>query len=223
MAKPTKKNKDDLKGTDPKKNVEGKSQAFDPKALGDEDFAKIFDDPRVWQHKRFKELTELAKEAKKLIKAEDDRKEKDLEENKKFQELADKRKAERDEAQTKLQQEKVNNALLAEASKAGVVDVEATLKLIDRDKVTVDDDGKVSGVEDAVKTLIEDKPFLKGEGVQPTNIGSGTNPGANLTNVKKFTLSQVQNPEFYQEHRDDIQKAYKTPGAIIDDSGQTQE
>lgn len=210
------KNKDDNPPSDDSKKTEKESQkAFDPKNLGDEDFSKIFEDPRLYQHSRFKELTEAKSELKKLRDAEEARKEKELEDQKKWKELADKAKTERDEAIGKLKAKEVDNLLTIEASKAGVRDLDVVLKVVDRSKITTDENGEVKGVDEAIKTLIESKPYLKGEQSTP-DLGVPTNPTGD-NQVKKFTLSQIQNPEFYQEHRDEIALASRTPGGIIDD------
>lgn len=46
--------------------------------------------------------------------------------------------------------------------------------LMDRSKVTVADDGTVQGVEEALKALLEAKPYLMRQTAQP--VGSGSNP-----------------------------------------------
>lgn len=210
---------DDDKGADLDKNEKSKSKPFDSSTIGDDDFEKIFDDPRLFKHKRFKELNEAAQKAKELEKSEAERQEKELEKNKKFQELADKYKTERDEANKKVQQSLIDNQITLHASKSGIVDIDAALKLIDRTNIKIDDNGTVTGVEDSVKSLLESKSYLKGNQNNIT-IGNATNPSGTSA-VKKFTLSQIQDPKFYQENQKDILEAYKTPGAIIDDTQQT--
>lgn len=202
-------------GTDPNNNENTKP--FDPKALGDEDIAKIFEDPRVWKHPRFKELNEDAKYGKEAKQREAEAEETRLKEQKKFEELANKNKSKADEAEARYKKAVVDNKIQLEASKLGVVDLEAVLALVDRSKVVVADDGSITGVDEAVKALIEAKPYLKSGQNNNVNIGSGVNPDDNNAGAKKFTLSQVQNPTFYREHEKEILAAMKTPGAIIDD------
>lgn len=211
---------DDTEGTDPKKNEKVTPKAFDPQTLADEDFETIFDDPRLWKHERFKKLNEKAKKASELEKAEEERREKDLEQQKKHQELAEKYKQERDQLRQEIKNEKVENKLIAAASKAGVVDIEAVLKLVDRAVIETDDEGNVKGFEEALNKLLETKPYLKGDSQNSqVNIGSGTNPDPKNTGAKRFTLSQIQDPSFYQENKDEIMSAYKA-GTIIDDTQQ---
>jgi len=58
-------------------------------------------------------------------------------------------------------------AVMAEASKAKAADVEAVFVVLNgtkkyADMVTIDNDGEVTGVEEAVKALLTDKPYLVG-------------------------------------------------------------
>lgn len=199
----------------------GDQTTFEPKNLSNEDFNKIFDDPRLWEHKRFKELNDDAKAGKKALQKLEEMETKNLEEQGKFKELAEKEKARAEEALKLAREEKLNNLLIAEATKAGAVDLEAVLKLVDRSKVQVGDDGTPTGVTEAITGLLESKPYLKNANPTAPAIGSGTAPSNQDTGVSKFTLSQIQDPKFYSEHKDEISQAYKT-GNIVDDSSQGQ-
>lgn len=192
--------------------------AFDPKNLSDEDLDKVFDDPRIWNHKRFKELNEAAQKGKKAAEKLEDIENENLKKKGEFEKLAEREKQRAEEALKALQTERINNALQAEAIKQGAVDLESVLKLVDQSTITVSDEGAISGTEEAVKGLLENKPFLKSNPSTP-NIGSGTQPAPENTGVKKFTLSQIQDPAFYQEHHDDIMAAQRA-GQIIDDQAQ---
>lgn len=194
-------------GTDPKK-TEPQSQPVDFSKLGDEDFAKVFEDPRVFKHPRFKSLNDRAKVADQLEKEKADNEKKVLVEQGKFKELAEKAQQEAAAATTKYQTAMVDNKIQAEAAKVGVVDLDAVLKLIDRSSVKVNDDGTISGVEEAVKSLLDSKPFLKGKSGSVT-IGSPTNPSPDTSGMKKFKLSQLRDPVFYRANEKDIDLAYK--------------
>ncbi len=199
------------------KKTNTQTDAFDPKKLSEEDLAKVFEDPRIWEHKRFKELNDSAKAGKKALeKLEQLEKDKLVEEGK-FKELAEKEKARADEAQKALQDRIVDNALQAEAVKQGAKDLEAVLKLVDRSKINVSEDGVITGADETVKGLLESKPYLKDANAQAqVNIGSGTQPGTDASGAKKFTHSQIQDPKFYEENKVAIQEAMRT-GNIIDD------
>ena len=200
----------DQSGTDPnKKTVTGQPEAFDPSKVGDEDFEKVFDDPRVWKHPRFKNLNDRAKKADEYEKAEETRKAEELKKKGEFETLAKQEEEKRKAAELKLQTAQIDNQIQQIAAKVGAVDLEAVTKLIDRSNIKVNDDGTVTGVEEAVNGLLEAKPFLKGTG-QTTNIGSGTNPSGDGKNApRRFKHSEIQDPAFFKEHEQEIQAAMK--------------
>lgn len=193
--------------------------ALDLSKIGDEDFSKIFDDPRLWKHPRFSTLNERAKKADEYEATQKQAEEETLKKKGEFETLAKKAQDERDEWKNKYTTAQIDNSIQAEAAKAGVVDLEAVLKLIDRNNLKVGDDGKVVGVEEAVKSLLEGKPYLKGKpGV--TKVGNATNPGENTDNLKRFKLSQLQDPVFYRANEKDIEEARKH-GLIENDLNQS--
>jgi len=68
-------------------------------------------------------------------------------------------------------------AVVAEATKAGAVDPDAVLALLAKDAVTVGDDGQVTGAEEAVKALLEAKPYLVGSKTAPKAGSTGSAEG----------------------------------------------
>lgn len=60
-----------------------------------------------------------------------------------------------------------------------IVDSKAAYKLLDLDDVEVDDDGEVTGVEDAIKALIKDSPWLVKDAGAPENGKGGGKPTVN--------------------------------------------
>ena len=192
-------------GTDPTKNEKtDTSEAFDPKKLGDEDFAKIFDDQRLWDHPRFKQLNADAKAGRVASKKIEGMETAKLEENKEYKVLAEKNKAKADSLEKRMQ-------IMAVAQSLGVKDLEVISKLVDHDKITVADDGTITGAKEQVEALLKSKPYLKGEATNDgTTVGSGTNPGGDDDGgKKKFTHSQIQNPEFYKKNEPAILEAIK--------------
>jgi hypothetical protein len=212
---PVAKTEDPGKVTDTKNETPEIQDARKPKE-GEKTFDEsVFDNPKLWEHPRFKSLNERAKRATELEKSIADADEKRLADQKKFEELASKRAQERDEIANKYTSSLQDNRIITEASKVGVVDIDTILKLVDRSKITVDQNGNVSGVIEAVNDLVTAKPFLKGS--SNVTIGSPTNPGAETNSgTMKFKLSQLSNPDFYREHEKDILNAYKA-GQIEDD------
>lgn len=205
------------KGTDPLKNEKAPVKPVVSPTEGEKPFdEKVFDDPRLWTHPRFKSLNERAKKAELLEKEKADAEDKALEGAKEFKQLAEKVKKERDEIQQRFAQSLQDNRILSEASKIGVVDLDTVLKLIDRSSIQTDASGQVMGVEAAVQQLLAAKPFLKGKA--GVTIGAAVGPSADaIAGPKKFKKSQLSDPAFYRENEKDIMKAYMA-GLIEDDT-----
>ena len=196
---------DDQKGNDPVKKPD--AVTFDTSTLKDEDFSKIFEDERLWKHDRFKKLNEKAKKADELEEAAKLQKQTDLEKNKEWEKLAEERKLELEKVQGKYQSEKISNAIQIEATKQGAVDAETVLKLIDQSNIKITDDG-IEGVTEAVKGLLESKPFLVGS--DDKSLGNGTNPSNKGDSApKRFKASQLKDVKFFREHEEDIKKALR--------------
>ena len=71
-------------------------------------------------------------------------------------------KAKLEKSEAKMREALVRSAVIAEASKAGAVDPDDVAALLDRSALEIDlDNLKVTGVEEAVKELLEKKPHLK--------------------------------------------------------------
>lgn len=82
----------------------------------------------------------------------------------------------------------------------GFVDTDAALALIDRSQVAYTTEGGVTGVKEALATLLEAKPFLKGT-VPPTPVNMNAGPGrpgstpAPLTESERATAQRMRIPE----------------------------
>ena len=196
-------------GTDPKKTATPSPEAIDVSKMSDEDFARVFDDPRLWNHPRFKSLNETAKKAKEFEAAEETRKQEELKKKGEWEALAKANEDKAKAAEQKYQTALTDNRIQAEAVKLGAVDLEAVLKLIDRTNVKINEDGTIAGAEDAVKALLDSKPYLKGAGGKVT-VGGAIAPGAeNQEGLKRFKLSQIQDPVFYRDNEKDILASMK--------------
>lgn len=121
--------------------------------------------------------------------------------NKKIEQLqADNKKAKED-AEAKLKEMQLTNAIkLAIVGK--VHDEDIVSGLFDRSKLILSEDGKVTGLEEQLKTIEKNKPFLfkdsKGGGYEP-NAGKG-NTGKNPFAKDSFNLTEqgklfTTNPE----------------------------
>ena len=190
------------------KSITGDSDqnTFDTSKLGDEDFAKVFEDSRLYRHPRFKNLNDKAKKAAEYEKAEEIRQADALKEQGKWEALANHEKEKAERAENRLKEAQIDNQLQLAATKLGAVDIETVLKLIDKNALVMDENGNVPGVEEAVQKILEAKPFLK-KG-NNASLGSGFSPAS--TTGKKFKLSQLSDVKFYQANAADIREAFKT-------------
>lgn len=207
-------------GTDPKPTDAGVNEGVDTSKFTQADWDKIYADPKLYEHTRFKNLNDQAKQAKILSDEKKAAEEKRLTDEKNFQELAKRKEDEAKSWQTKAEAATIDNRIAWEAQKLGVVDIEAATKLIDRNGIKLGEDGSVTGVAEAVKALVDSKPYLKGGSPQKPNIGGGTNPNNPNNTVPRFKLSQIQDHEFFMKHEKEIQQAY-IAGNIENDMGQT--
>lgn len=207
-------NEGDAKVSDTQKTAT--TSTLDVSSLSDEDLPKVLEDPRIWKTSRLQKLRERAKLADELEAKQKQVEEKQLKDQGKWKEVAEKLEKERDEARATAQTTGVNMKIQQVANKLGAVDSEDILKLIDRGNISINDDGEITGVDEAVKALAENKPHLFGE-KQTMRIGSGTNPPSDATaNVRRFKHSQIRQPEFFKENEQEILQAIKL-GLVEDD------
>lgn len=192
---------------------------FDPTKVPDDQFAKVFDDPRAFNHPRFKELAEQAKKGREAEAAAAKAAEDKMKEDGKFKELLEQKDKELADLRTSLETSAVNNSITAKLASAGVVDAEAALLLINREGIT-NNDGKVEGVDAAIEALKTAKPYLFGT-PQSTPIGAPSNPapGTQPGGTKTFFRSQLSDNKFFLDNKDDIMAAMHA-GTIVDDVSQ---
>lgn len=203
-------------GTDPKPPVNaGSGDEFDTSKLTDEQIAKLYEDPRLYKHSRFKELSEAKKE-RDAMKAEQLKKEEAEQLKKGEYEKVIKTKDEKiAELEGQVSSTRLNGAIERAATKAGIIDPEAALAMIDKSLIKADDNGTLTGIDEALKKLAEEKPYLVGKGVTKP-IGSKSNPANPNGDTKRFTLSQMQDPAFYRANEKDIMAARKA-GTLVND------
>lgn len=187
--------------------------AFDPKTASPEQLAAVLDNPNFWQLNRVKELQNQAAEGQKLKKQQEKATEDQLKEQKKWEELAAKRGEDLEKANKTIQELTVNQELSNKLTPLGVVDISAALKLIDRTKIEVGEDGNVKGIDEAIEALKTGSPYLfNGSQSGGGTVGNPTNPanGGGSGDKPTFKASQLRGPEgakFYQEHRKEILEA----------------
>ncbi len=198
---------------------EGGAQ-FDPTALTPEQLNQVLEkNPHIWKTERLAELREKGKKFDTLAQEKEAADKKALEEQGKFKELSEQQASEITSLKEQLKNSTINQTLTNKLSPLGVVDLEGALKLVDRSKIEVAEDGSVTGVDEAIEALKNDKAYLftagggsKPQVGTPTNTGNGGEGGG----PAKFKRSQLRDPKFYQEHREEILKA-QAAGLIEDD------
>lgn len=141
------------------------------------------------QEKEAKRLARELEQAQARLKAIDDEKLSETERlSKKTAELEAALQAERDRSRDMA----IRVAIEREAHKHGAVDAEVIVALVDRNAITLDDDGEVKGAGKAVKDLLDAKPFLK----------AGTPAGGAIPNTPRpagQTLTREQQIEQAQK------------------------
>lgn len=199
------------------------SNSVDLTKLTPEQLNQVFENPALWQTPRFKELAANSKELKTLKENQAKADEQSLADNKKWEELANKRGEENETLKKQNQDLILNSQLTSKLLPLGVVDMDAALALIDRSKIEIAEDGSVKGVDEAIESLKTGKAYLfngqAGTQNPPTTVGGGTNPGngsGGQGGPGSFTRSQIADPKFYQENRAEILKA-QAEGRIVDD------
>lgn len=100
------------------------------------------------------------------------------EQAKKFEEQYKELAAQLEAERTKAQQDKIRFEFTKVASSANIIDIDAAIALSDLSAVTIDEDGKVVGVDDVINALVENKPYLVAQKKQQQPIGTATNGGS---------------------------------------------
>jgi chromosome segregation ATPase len=136
------------------------------------------------ERKKYEGFDELKKEYEELKQFKEQIEMEKLTEQEKIQKQLEKMKQEKEDLlnkynslQEKLKQEKLTFKFRQLAQENNIQYVDAAMKLADFSNVEFDEEGNVVGVEDAVKNLIEENPFLVGQVKEkPKTIGEPSNP-----------------------------------------------
>jgi hypothetical protein len=176
--------------------------------LSDEQWEKVF------QHPRFAKLNERAKEAETELKKLEKQKEKELQEKLKeegkYQELLEEKEKELEQLNSSLAEYKLNNEVFSIANSLNVVDTDAVVKLLDRSKLETDKNGDYINLEEVVKELISEKPYLAKAGSDVrSNIGSNANAttesqSGDFVITKSELRAKLQDHNWYIENKDNI-------------------
>lgn len=196
----------DPKVTDPKTPDAG----GDKGGNGDGGDGKITIDPKSGEWVPVAKLSEINRELKKYKDAEAKAADAKLLEDKNYTELIANKDKELSETKAKYEDSIKYADFAEEAIKAGVVNARDAYKLADLSDITIGDDGKIEGMADKIAKLKEAKPYLFGGATgavgAPSNPGGGDTPKVN--GKPSYKESDVKNPKFFSEHKDDIGLAY---------------
>lgn len=89
------------------------------------------------------------------------------------------------------QDDKIRNAFRTVASSAGIAYIDDAIALADLSAVSIGEDGKVEGVDDVVKALVENKPFLVAK-AKSQPIGQATNGGQQTDKSAETLLAELR-------------------------------
>jgi hypothetical protein len=190
-------------GGDPNKNPDGSLKTNNDGGKGKEGDQVIpkyrFDE--VSNRLQTLEREKSDREAREKVEAD-----KKLADDKKFEELSTKRQSELEQANNTIRTLKIQTAVERIAAKAGAVDPESVYRLLDQTSITVDDKGNLIGAEEAVKKLLEAKPFLMGKSGSPANIGGGSNPEQPTGDKKPLSWVKAHwaDPKWCRDKHDDL-------------------
>ena len=99
---------------------------------------------------------------------------------------------EREKFQAQMRELRARTAVLTTAARMGVVDPEAAWRLLDAEALEVGEDGQPQGVEEALRALVKEKPYLLGGKTSAANPASGRK-GGRLTReeIEKMTPEEI--------------------------------
>ncbi|MFD1135587.1 phage scaffolding protein [Paenibacillus urinalis] len=140
-----------------------------PKTFTQDEVDRLITDRLSRERKKYGDYDDLKTKLTEFEQAEEERKKAEMSAHERLEaekaealKAADEAKAERDQALTAANQRLIKAEFRALARELNVRKdaIDDALKLADLSAVTVDDEGNAVGVEDVVKALIENKPFL---------------------------------------------------------------
>lgn len=135
------------------------------------------------ERKKFDGFDDMKAKLAEYESKEEERRKAELSETERAQELAKQYEEEKNALTAQLEalrkqseQERIRNEFTKVASSANIEYIDDAIALADLSAVSIDEDGKVVGMDDVVKALVENKPFLVAK-KQKHPIGTPTNGG----------------------------------------------
>lgn len=169
----------------PEKAENNNDDAQDTKTFTQEQLDEIVAKRLERERKKFADYDEIRKKAEEYEKQLEEKRLAELSEKERAEEIAKKAQAEKEaleaqlnEFKAQVEREKITNEFIKQAQAANIAYIDDALALADLSAVKVEE-GRVVGVDDVVKSLIENKPFLLAQKQQPKTIGDASNPSKN--------------------------------------------
>lgn len=125
-----------------------------------EEIQAELEDTRAALKKANKEAADRRKRLDALEAAEQKRKDAELSEVERLQAQVDAAKSSAEAATAAANERLMRASVLAEASKLEFLDPSDAWRMVDRDGLSIGDDGEVTGAVDALKALVKAKPYL---------------------------------------------------------------
>ena len=95
------------------------------------------------------------------------------------------------ESLSKAEQRLIKSEIMVQASKLNIIDIDAAYKLLDKEELKVDANDNISGVAEALKTLIEEKPYLVGKETKPAVTKTGDNQNEDNQTKGGFNMNDL--------------------------------
>lgn len=143
------------------KRIDRERKKYEKYADYDEIKTKASEYEKVLEEKRLAELSEA---------------ERAQDQAKKFEEEKKELTAQLDAVRKQAESEKIRNKFNKVATDANIAYLDDAIALADLSAVSIDEDGRVVGMDDVVKALVDNKPFLVGKKAQQP-IGEPSNGG----------------------------------------------
>lgn len=157
-----------------------------------DDMNRIVQDRLHKERQKYADYEDLQAKAAKLAEIE----EANQSELEKAQQRAEEAERKATEAQQRARDALVRSSVIEAATKANAVDADSVLGLLDTSGIEIGDDGRVEGVEGAVKALLEAKPFLVGHPPTPGSPGGTAEGGARGgTTEDSPELGEIEDPK----------------------------
>ncbi|HET8909137.1 MAG TPA: phage scaffolding protein [Ktedonobacterales bacterium] len=124
-----------------------------------------------------------------------------------------------DDRTRELQEARIEMAVERTASKLGIIDPDAAVKLLDWSKLEYDDDGKPTNVDKLLEALVKARTWLVGNGQATSTAQARIGNTGRDTQVPGvvFKTSQLEDFEFYTKNEQAIKQAMRE-GRILKDN-----